>query len=501
MQTHATPRATPAAVLSLLLITAATTNIDAAAGGALVKNEWSKLAKFTKHMAKVPARARRLIEQRYGALKRLQLYRARAAAYTKFSGDNNTEKTWQPIQIAIAQELDHLANDFSTKTQEAIEAAASAEFVRGGITEFFEVAAKAYGAANSGCLTTAANTGDAAANEVSNIQGLAADGPDINPPTTSGGETEIEGIGPAGFEGLATTTGLGDDALSAAANCNLFKAASGGIIQGRGIAAKMYFALGYLGKDPTDATGTPADGTNLNQVPDTAATRPLRYYKAAYDAVKKLKHGASFAPEPLDPTKITSLKNSHSFKTAVKNVLLGQDGDYTGSDEPAVTNKINQVYKQQDSDFQQQFWGKLEQVDVPKEAGGGPNTKLSQMQSLDKLQQALQYFTHQRETILINKINQLQSAAAAKAEKSQTAENKEKVCNAAGDDASKCKALEKEGCVFNEQDKKCELKKDVKEKLEKTNQETGADGKTTNATASNSFVIKKARLLLAVLLF
>nr|AGH60081.1 variant surface glycoprotein 1142 [Trypanosoma brucei] len=55
----------------------------------------------------------------------------------------------------------------------------------------------------------------------------------------------------------------------------------------------------------------------------------------------------------------------------------------------------------------------------------------------------------------------------------------EQRCKAAEDDQQKCKALEDKDCIFNEQDNKCELKKEVKEKLEKGNQETeGKNGKT-----------------------
>nr|APD72615.1 variant surface glycoprotein 1125.74 [Trypanosoma brucei] len=79
----------------------------------------------------------------------------------------------------------------------------------------------------------------------------------------------------------------------------------------------------------------------------------------------------------------------------------------------------------------------------------------------------------------------------------------EKECNAAGDDKEACKKLESQGCVFNkdgETAKKCELKKDVKEKLDKESQQA-VNGKPTNTTGSNSFAIKASPLLLAFLLF
>ncbi|SCU67807.1 Trypanosome variant surface glycoprotein (A-type), putative [Trypanosoma equiperdum] len=146
MPKHAQPKTKIALILSVLLL-ATTSRIEGAQGGALVKNEWLKLAKFTKNMAKVPPRARQLISQRYGTLKQLQLLHARAAAYTHFSNDNVTRASWLPIVIAFSQTLEDLSAELPDKAQQEIEAAAAAEFVRGGIAEFFSVATGAYNAA------------------------------------------------------------------------------------------------------------------------------------------------------------------------------------------------------------------------------------------------------------------------------------------------------------------------------------------------------------------
>nr|AGH59988.1 variant surface glycoprotein 1046 [Trypanosoma brucei] len=70
----------------------------------------------------------------------------------------------------------------------------------------------------------------------------------------------------------------------------------------------------------------------------------------------------------------------------------------------------------------------------------------------------------------------------------------EKECNGAGDDEGACDKLKGKNCVFNKNAKKCELKKDVKEKLDKESQQA-VNGKPTNTTGSSSFVISKAPLL------
>nr|APD72583.1 variant surface glycoprotein 1125.30 [Trypanosoma brucei] len=76
-------------------------------------------------------------------------------------------------------------------------------------------------------------------------------------------------------------------------------------------------------------------------------------------------------------------------------------------------------------------------------------------------------------------------------------------CNAIGDsNPEKCN--ETDNCHFvenNEKGRKCTLKKEVKEKLEKANQESEGKTGNTNTTGSNSFVIKTSPLWLALLLF
>nr|AGQ50252.1 variant surface glycoprotein [Trypanosoma brucei] len=80
----------------------------------------------------------------------------------------------------------------------------------------------------------------------------------------------------------------------------------------------------------------------------------------------------------------------------------------------------------------------------------------------------------------------------------------EKLCNAAKDDQGECDKLKDKGCIFKEDGKdgkKCTLSEEGKQPAENTaaGNQAGTDGK--NTAGSNSFVINKAPLLLAVLLF
>nr|AGH60005.1 variant surface glycoprotein 1064 [Trypanosoma brucei] len=65
--------------------------------------------------------------------------------------------------------------------------------------------------------------------------------------------------------------------------------------------------------------------------------------------------------------------------------------------------------------------------------------------------------------------------------KPQPSINREAECNEAGTSEDKCKELKAKDCVFNDKAKKCELKKEVKAKLEKAETKwNGKDGKTNS---------------------
>nr|AGQ49964.1 variant surface glycoprotein [Trypanosoma brucei] len=103
-------------------------------------------------------------------------------------------------------------------------------------------------------------------------------------------------------------------------------------------------------------------------------------------------------------------------------------------------------------------------------------------------------------TIAIPTAPPTQREPQAQTQKKQ-AELAETECNAAKDE-DECKT--KTGCIYDKANKKCTLSEEgKKEAAKEANQETGGkDDKTnTNTTGSNSVVIHKATLWLAVLLF
>nr|APD73311.1 variant surface glycoprotein 1125.1031 [Trypanosoma brucei]ARB50640.1 variant surface glycoprotein [Trypanosoma brucei] len=104
------------------------------------------------------------------------------------------------------------------------------------------------------------------------------------------------------------------------------------------------------------------------------------------------------------------------------------------------------------------------------------NTRAA-VQNLEKIETLNRALTN---LIALNNAHQQLASTVTSTKETQSTDNKPSVvaatCNLAKDNQVTCEKLKTQGCVFNEQDKKCELKSEVKEKLEKTNQE-GKDGK------------------------
>ncbi|SCU69514.1 Trypanosome variant surface glycoprotein (A-type), putative [Trypanosoma equiperdum] len=265
----------------------------AANGGALLKGEWSPLAKLSETLANVPGCAAKLLTDRTGNINKLIKLKLQANLYLETNKSNATHKNWFPITEAIAAEISDLASNLQQKKTGAIKVVTTTEFLRGHIAKFFNVALEAWGTNNVGCITTA--TGGSAAGAV--VKQLTDPQSGIPATALAGlaeGHAELTGISGEGFTGLKTDNGISNNGLSDNANCVLFKGGSNGVTSTNPIASTLYFAGGYFGRSNTAATPTPADATDFT--PNGAGSRSnnLKLYKAAYDEITTILPGSKF---------------------------------------------------------------------------------------------------------------------------------------------------------------------------------------------------------------
>nr|APD72660.1 variant surface glycoprotein 1125.353 [Trypanosoma brucei] len=167
--------------------------------------------------------------------------------------------------------------------------------------------------------------------------------------------------------------------------------------------------------------------------------------------------------------------------------------------EDSAKAHITRLFGEAASDKIKGYLKSLDNFQVPSGiAGLTTTTALRDIKEYDKLLAILAHYqiSLRKQIIALEK-----KAEGAGTTKPNT--DSESECNKL-DNEEKCNADKK--CIYDktkEDRKKCSLRNEEKEKLEKEgNQEKGEkDGKNTNTTGSNSFVINKSPLWLAVLFF
>nr|APD72582.1 variant surface glycoprotein 1125.29 [Trypanosoma brucei] len=180
---------------------------------------------------------------------------------------------------------------------------------------------------------------------------------------------------------------------------------------------------------------------------------------------------------------------SQTFRHAVRKTLLNKPfkAELSAEDEQEITATINRVYGSSPSEYKQKIWDQIDKAKV-------------QLQ-LDNQQPAVELRT-------INSLQQLATAYAVTSATTKRQEETHKDCQKGSSEisdktATSCNNKNKDEC---NKDDKCKWKADEQKgecKPKDGEEEVKAtkDDKTNSTTSNNSFVIKKAPLLLAFLLF
>nr|AGH59941.1 variant surface glycoprotein 775 [Trypanosoma brucei] len=184
------------------------------------------------------------------------------------------------------------------------------------------------------------------------------------------------------------------------------------------------------------------------------------------------------AKTAFDVDRISSYAADDDFKAAVGAAFGNLDREAAIGDKASVVNTLIEKHYGTDTTFKSKYWGEIEKISLP--------SKLVGEKSTDKVQT----------------VSTLSTAAKVMLQGVIDSEKRQDTTKTVGEDRSeseskageKCKdkpqgeCKEENGCEFKEG--KCQ---------DKVTTTTGTDGKT-NTTASNSFVLKKAPLVLAFLI-
>nr|ARB50540.1 variant surface glycoprotein [Trypanosoma brucei] len=209
----------------------------------------------------------------------------------------------------------------------------------------------------------------------------------------------------------------------------------------------------------------------LKTAADIQQTHPYVYHLVdAFDKAKT-KHASA------DISTLDKAKTAEQLKRQARIHLLNLRSDETSGDSN-LADEIGKAFGSPEK-YTAIYSRNVDEMPLTKELTHDPNLKkLGEITDINDLMRLYFFFSNQ----LKHEVKDLKEklAEAKRQQAPKPAEDKEKECNTKGKDKQEeCEKLAKDGCVFNTETKKCELKKEVKEKLEKESQETeGKDGKT-----------------------
>nr|AGG79463.1 variant surface glycoprotein 3.1 [Trypanosoma brucei gambiense] len=477
----------PHLFLVLPLTFIATQHCKSEAGGALKKAVWGKFCEISEDLGKTPAGATAKLSSIDKLRSRLEETALRLQIYAQ-----QTENLRDSAKAAtLATYFAGLANSATSQAtggegQKLIKASADAAYAKGRLDELLSLMAQAKGASH-GCLVDDSKQAQAAPKDEKigsmqcSLKLKHGAGTYIRPKT----------LATNGFKSDAVPASKGNEGQEDGKKCAILKLNGGGLGHGEAVdAEEVSYGGGIFTGSRTDNKLTGATLSTIKAKQGEAAN----IWSAAHDALTTI--------DTLDTEKFTNdaLGDEPTDEVIRATALvMGSEGS---TEKEEGTMKAKNMFPNPAHEEIKKFIMKMEAHKLTKgELGMAENTPLGQIGGVEKLTALLV-----RTALALSKQKQELIAELTKKNAEKNAkieEEKEKECNAAGNEQEACEKLNDKGCVFNkdgEKDKKCTLKKETKEKLEKEIKETTEYGKE-NITGNNSFVINKALLWLAVLLF
>nr|AGH60025.1 variant surface glycoprotein 1085 [Trypanosoma brucei] len=450
---------------------------------------WTAACSIAGDMRKIQAKAAHNIEQSSLTADLYMQRLLRTAVYIEAERDG--EYTKQDI-VLLTLYADKATQALKTATdanfRRLATAIADAGSLHGRIDEFIQTMAGFGDGGTHSCLATKASDDSYRVHSTA----LATDAPgcvdpeeDLKPTAAIDTKFTADGHSHAEFQAAAGATGTGgtvDCALTTGLTANKVLDSANGVT----LTASPEFAGGLFKYAASDLNTV--DLRNLK--PRAAVSKALQRAHAAYLQAKQT------PPAFTEPTPTSLSADEHMFKYYRIHVLGQTPEKLTEVHNLAQT--IASAYKHGE-ELKPEYGKKFSQTDIYNPTSSTPPTiKLDQVSTLPDLISVLLHYRQKNQEKLKDTIAQLEKQI-----NKESSKNSEKICNDIGDkNETGCKNTS--GCHFvstNPEGKKCTLNTEAAKKVaEETNQETAKDGKTTNTTGRNSFIIHKAPLVLAFLI-
>nr|AGQ50146.1 variant surface glycoprotein [Trypanosoma brucei] len=378
----------------------------------------------------------------------------------------------QAISAALHRTAAEEAAKFTKATaMTAIEAIRHSSYLLGGLYEYLNIAGQAINGVSNGCFANDENaasfyTTAQLASQVQNCKAV-----DL---TAKDGWTDKQVHQPGGYKRKIDKTNLWSTSDK---GCKIH----GGGANNGPVASATYGTSHSVAMGLISLTSTDAALTDLSSLANAEADSKKKHAAKAFNTLSQpaLKVNTIELPDK------DALKSLPNFEASLAKAV-GASKPFSGKEKEQAMEKL---FGSKEPDPTAMFWKKLKTIKLAEDSHGV--TKGTQLDEISNLPLLTELETNHT----INKAIQRNSPAAADACNCSSAQQKpeEKLCSEAKDNEDKCKALKPQGCIFNTENRKCELKAEVKENPEKGSQETGGnDGKTDCSKLTTQTECEKA---------
>nr|APD73169.1 variant surface glycoprotein 1125.368 [Trypanosoma brucei] len=448
---------------------------------------WTGACSIAGDMRKIQAKAAHNIEQA-SLIADLYMQRLlRTAVYIEAERDGVYTKQDIALLTLYADKASQALKTTTGATfRKLTTAIADAARLDGRIGEFIQIMAGFGDKGTHSCLATKTGTNDYRVYSKplnTDAPGCVDPEEDIKPTATIDTKFTANGHSSAEFQSAAGATGTGGSvecALTTGLNSNKVLNSGAGVT----LTKSPEFAGGLFKYAASDLNTV--DLRNLK----TGATvsKALQRAHAAYLQAKQ-------APPAFTEPTPTSLSIDEGMSKYYRIHVLGPTPDKL-TEAHNLAQTIASAYKRSE-ELKPEYGKKFSQTDIYNPTSSTPPTiKLDRVSPLPDLISILLHYRQKNQEKLKDTIAQLEKQINKESSKTP-----DKICNDVGDkNETGCKNTS--GCHFvstNPEGTKCTLNPEAAKKVAEET-ETGKDGKATNTTGSNSFVINKAPLLLAFLI-
>nr|AGQ49972.1 variant surface glycoprotein [Trypanosoma brucei] len=478
----------------MILMTKWAANTASATGEPLLGKTWKPPCAIAKELRKVPVMAYTHESNLQDAITAAERTAAMLNLYAATTqSDVETTALLSAAAAAIYEEADASGRQRSNFIKTALEATATTQELTGGIEASLQVFKSAK---HSGgyCLADTDTDEDKTAD-------IATAGCEQRPKTMKKTPSEtLDGdiISATGFKAIDEITGTNGMATSVSTKCGLVNFAGAGT--GAFVTGATGVNFGYgLFKIATTNRVTRTSQQNLKKQTNRDADDLLTLAFNDADTIRAaITQQLAHEPEAIIKAAVTTGKlKGHLTKLLHK--LYGKQAGKQAEDKAEVLIKENFG---EAGEKVKSFLNKLDEADaINVDPSATTNTKIKEINDAGILQVTLAFYKilevkHKQQ--MADQVAKLQAQAT---EKQQDVKSAEQTCN---DLKEKSDCDTNNRCTYDktkEDGKKCTLSDEEKEAAQKEGGEKDSKTGNTNTTGSNSFIINKAPLLLAFLLF